>query len=110
MLRNIKSKAQSTTEYAVLIAVVAAALFAMQVYLKRGVQGRIRDLATQISPTQYEAGQTRGEYRINQSGEINQAYGTKTPGVVTQSQRSETNQTETITRSSNEVVLPEAAE
>ena len=43
-----KNKAQSTLEYAVLIIVVAAALFAMQAYFKRGVQGKMRDTADNI--------------------------------------------------------------
>lgn len=36
-------KAQSITEYALLLAVVVSAFLAMQVYLKRGLQGRLRD-------------------------------------------------------------------
>lgn len=48
MLRKLKSKGQSTLEYAVLIVVIIAALIAMQVYLKRGVQGRMRESSDQI--------------------------------------------------------------
>ena len=36
------------------MALVATAFIAMQTYMKRGVQGRLRDLANQISPKQYE--------------------------------------------------------
>ena len=39
---------QSTLEYAVLIAVVVSALIAMQIYMKRGVQGKLRDATDQV--------------------------------------------------------------
>lgn len=42
-------KAQSTLEYAVLIGIMVAALVAMQVYLKRGMQGRLRGYDEQLS-------------------------------------------------------------
>lgn len=53
-IRGLKKKGQTTLEYAILIGVVAAALIAMQVYLKRGYQGKIRasadDMGDQFSP------------------------------------------------------------
>ncbi len=57
-----KNRAQSMMEYAVLIAAVSAALVGMQIYIKRGMQGRLRDLAQQISPVQYERGNTEADY------------------------------------------------
>lgn len=108
MTTRAKSKAQSTTEYAILIALVAAALFGMQVYLKRGVQGRIKNLADQISPSQYESGQTQGNYITTQSGTITQIGGGKQSGLG-QNQITETTQNETTTRTSYERVLPERA-
>lgn len=36
-------RAQSIAEYALLLAVVVSAFLAMQVYVKRGLQGRLRD-------------------------------------------------------------------
>ena len=39
---------QTTVEVAVLIAVVIAALITMQIYLKRGMQGRLRSAADSI--------------------------------------------------------------
>ncbi len=44
----MNNKAQSTLEYFVMIAVIVAALFAMQTYIKRGMQGKIRDSADNI--------------------------------------------------------------
>lgn len=49
-----KRKGQGTLEYAIIIAVIVAALLAIQVYFKRGLQGRIRqasdDIGDQFSP------------------------------------------------------------
>lgn len=42
MLRRLR-KGQSTAEYAIVIGLVIAAAVAMQVYVKRGLQGKIRD-------------------------------------------------------------------
>jgi uncharacterized protein (UPF0333 family) len=55
MLRYLsKKKAQTTLEYAILIGVIVAGLIAMQVYLKRGYQGKLRasadDIGQQFSP------------------------------------------------------------
>jgi hypothetical protein len=56
MMRR-KIKAQSTLEYAIVIAVVVAALLAMQIYMKRGVQGKLHESADQIGE-QFDAGNT----------------------------------------------------
>lgn len=40
---RMNKKGQSTMEYAILISLVIAAIAGMQVYVKRGVQGRIKD-------------------------------------------------------------------
>ncbi len=41
MLSRLRNrKAQSTLEYAILVAVVVAALITMRTYMKRGVQGK----------------------------------------------------------------------
>ena len=64
----IKKSGQTFQEYAILIALAAAAFIAMQVYMKRGVQGRLRDLADQISPKQYEANETTSKTVIDRSG------------------------------------------
>ncbi len=48
------NRAQTTLEYAILIGVVVAGLIAMQVYLKRGFQGKLKEntdtMGTQFSP------------------------------------------------------------
>lgn len=48
MFRKLGKKAQTTAEYAVLIALVVGAVVAMQVYVRRGLQGRIRDVVDDI--------------------------------------------------------------
>lgn len=44
----LRKKGQSTLEYAVVIAVVVAALVIMQMYVRRGFQGRLRQSADDI--------------------------------------------------------------
>ncbi|MCF7916268.1 MAG: hypothetical protein K9L61_00630 [Candidatus Omnitrophica bacterium] len=46
-------KAQSTLEYAALMAVVVGALVTMQVYFKRGVEGKVRSTSDDIG-TQFD--------------------------------------------------------
>ena len=54
MVHLNKRRAQSTLEYAVLMVVIIGALIAIQTYLKRGVQGRLKssadDIGDQFSP------------------------------------------------------------
>lgn len=60
-------RAQSTLEYAVLLAVVVAAILGIQVYSKRAVQGRLRQTADQIG-AQWDAKQTKYEHEIKNEG------------------------------------------
>jgi len=60
MLR-VRSRGQSTLEYVILIGFVVAALIAMGVYMKRGIQGKLRESTDQIGE-QYSAGYTTGSY------------------------------------------------
>lgn len=43
MFRSLNKKAQSTAEYVIVLGLIVAAVMAMQTYVKRGLQGRIRD-------------------------------------------------------------------
>lgn len=63
MLHILRNKAgQNTAEYAILIALIVGVAIAMQTYIKRGLQGRVKDavdkMATDTSTlgttTQYE--------------------------------------------------------
>ena len=52
MLRILRSKkAQSTAEYAILIGLVVAALIAMQTYVKRGLNAKMRDATDTFATT-----------------------------------------------------------
>jgi len=42
-------KSQSILEYAILIAIIVAAILIMQTFMKRGVQGRLKDSSEKIS-------------------------------------------------------------
>lgn len=55
MLKRIKG--QSTLEYAMVIAVVVGALLAIQIYMKRGLQGKLRESTDQIGQ-QFDAQKT----------------------------------------------------
>jgi len=48
MLRLSKNKGQSALEYALLIAVVIGALLAVNTYIQRGTQGRLKETADNI--------------------------------------------------------------
>ncbi len=57
-MRGIKA-GQSTLEYAVLAICLVAALLAMAVYIKRGMQGRLRQSGDELGE-QYSPGNTSG--------------------------------------------------
>lgn len=64
----MKKRAQSTIEYMVLIAVIAAALGATAIYTKRSLQGRIRAGADQISSeSAYMPGGTDGTATVTRT-------------------------------------------
>ena len=62
MFIRLNKRGQSTLEYGIIIAVVVAALVAMEVYFKRGLQGKIRsasdDIGEQFSPGYTNANNT----------------------------------------------------
>jgi hypothetical protein len=45
----LRRKAQSILEYAILLAIVIAAIIVMQTFMKRGIQGRLKDSSDRIS-------------------------------------------------------------
>jgi len=61
IMLKLKNKAQSTAEYAIVIGLVIAAVVAMQIYVRRGIQAKIKDAvdyndpqATMLSGQPYE--------------------------------------------------------
>ena len=59
---RLNRKAQSTAEYAIVIALVIGAVVAMQVYVRRGLQGRIKDTTDYLATQTTELGNT-SEYK-----------------------------------------------
>ena len=57
----LNSRAQTTLEYAILIGVIVAGLIAMQVYVKRGFQGKLKENADSMG-TQFSPGATTSNY------------------------------------------------
>jgi len=71
---STKVSAQSTLEYAMVVACVVAALLGMQFYLRRGIQGKLRqagdELGEQYTPLNVESKiitETTSNTTINQS-------------------------------------------
>lgn len=52
---SFNARGQSTLEYAIIIMVVVGALLAMQIYMKRGLEGKLKDSSDNIG-AQYSAG------------------------------------------------------
>ena len=68
MLRLKNKKAQSTAEYVIVLGLIVAAVVAMQTYIKRGFQGRIKDAVDYT----YQGGQTSNV--VNFSGDQYEPY------------------------------------
>lgn len=62
-------RAQSTLEYAVVVACVVAAILAMQIYIKRGTQGRLRQASDEIGE-QYSPTATTSSITTNLGSEV----------------------------------------
>lgn len=80
-LKRFLKIGQSTLEYAALVAIVVGGLIAMQAYLKRGVQGKLKatgdQLGEQYSPYSVKAG---GYYNTTENSrtEVNREKGSDT--------------------------------
>ncbi len=80
MRQRVSKRGQSTLEYAVLIVVIIAALIAMQVYIKRGVQGRLRESSDQIGE-QFSPGITKSNRTVvtySNTSEFTDSWSTRT--------------------------------
>ena len=62
-------KGQSTLEYALIVAVVVGGLIAMQYYMNRGVQGKLRESIDSVGE-QYSAGNVKSIFTTEQTGEM----------------------------------------
>ncbi len=59
-----KRRGQTTLEYGVVIAIVVAGLIAMQSYIKRGMQGRLKQASDEIGE-QYSADTSTSTYSVS---------------------------------------------
>jgi len=73
-------RGQSTLEYAVLIVVIIGALLTIQVYIKRGVQGRLKSAADDIGD-QYSDGNTNEVKTTNRSSSSEETFGVVGQGI-----------------------------
>jgi Flp pilus assembly pilin Flp len=74
MLQYLNQKrGQSTLEYAVLIVVIIGALLTIQVYIKRGVQGRLKSAADDIGD-QYSDGNTNAIHQTVRNSTTYEAF------------------------------------
>ena len=72
-LNKKKTKGQSTLEYAVLIIIVIGALLSIQIYIKRGVQGRLKSATDDIGD-QYSPGNTNVRMRRHVFSHSNETF------------------------------------
>ena len=98
------SKGQSTAEYAIVIGLVIAAAVAMQVYVKRGLQGKIKDATdwttsagnVSIGNAQYEPYYLSSD--LTTTREANETSNTQVGGGVVRTTGKDTsNRTGTVT-------------
>ena len=68
MIIKKRNKGQSTIEYAMLIACLVAALLAMQIYIKRAIQGRMREASDSIGEQYAPQHVTDAQFTIKQEG------------------------------------------
>ena len=74
MLQYLNQKrGQSTLEYAVLIVVIIGALLTIQVYIKRGVQGRLKSAADDIGD-QYSDGNTNSIKHVYRNSSTQESF------------------------------------
>ncbi len=75
------NQGQSTLEYAFLLAIIVAAIITVQVYVRRGLVGRVKDTADQQLGAQFDP------YRT--TGKVQHVAGGSTQDVLKESGRSE---------------------
>jgi Flp pilus assembly pilin Flp len=81
MFKNFnKKKGQSTLEYAVLIVIIIAALLAMNQYIKRGLQGRLKSATDDIGD-QFSPGNTNSTKTVTTGVNELQQFGINAVGV-----------------------------
>jgi len=103
MFIHLNKRGQSTLEYAVIIAVVAAVLISMQVYIKRGLQGKIKQSTDDIGE-QFSADHTTVNvvYSINSFSNEHITGGNNTSTSTYSNQQQDRTVNETVAKSDKE--------
>lgn len=65
-----RCRAQSVLEYAAFISIIILAFIAMRVYIQRGLQGKIKDMAQEISTEQYTPENVDSSYEVTQQQRV----------------------------------------
>ncbi len=93
--------AQSSIEYAIMVAVVVGALLAIQVYFKRGVQGRLRDNVDNIGK-QYDPSNVNSNVAMSISTVMTtESIAADDNGKIRSTSNSTTDSTQTLSGSEN---------
>ena len=95
-LNKRRKKGQSTLEYAILIIIIIGALVSIQVYIKRGIQGRLKGAADDIGE-QFSPGNTNVQKTVRT---ISYTSDTNIAGVVTSALL---NDEETVTQGTSRI-------
>ena len=85
-------------EYAIVLTVVVTAIVAMQIYVKRGLQGKVKDVTDNVGfglqdagyktvTGQYEPYYASTDYQVGQDQSVKEAY--ETGGTVARTSQSE---------------------
>lgn len=102
MFIYLNKRGQGTLEYAILIAIIVGALIAMSVYIKRGVQGRLRQASDDIGE-QFSPGYTTSNITTNTSATVHEnRFEDGTSSTNTESQWQNRSGWENVMKSSNE--------
>ncbi len=81
MLQYLNQKrGQSTIEYAILIVIIIGALLTIQVYIKRGIQGRLKSSADDIGD-QYSDGNMNEIKTTSRNSDTQEEFGIAGPGI-----------------------------
>lgn len=89
MEKIFKRQGQLAVEYVVILTIVVGALLAMQMYFKRGIQGRIKASADSVGE-QYDPLTTEGSITQRVSGETVTTISVQDTAVGKQTMRSDT--------------------
>lgn len=79
----MRARGQTAMEFAILIMAIVTALVAMQVYIRRAVQGRVRSAVESIGE-QYDPNATTSEFDITQRSNTTTVTDTSTQGEAGQ--------------------------